>query len=53
VLTLDDHLYIGNLRKHGSEAMGNGDENMKKTMLQFFRKLPYYPFLSALIICHK
>ena len=38
ILTLDDHLYIGNLRKHGSEAMSGGDEAMKKTMLQFFRK---------------
>jgi hypothetical protein len=39
VLTLDDHLYIGNLRMHRSEAMGNCDENTKKTMLKFFREL--------------
>ena len=38
VLTLDDHLYIGNMRKHGSESMSNGDQNMKKMMTNFFRK---------------
>ncbi len=38
VLTLDDHLYIGNLRKHGAESMSNGNEMTKKMFTQFFRK---------------
>ena len=38
VLTLDDHLYIGNLRKHGSESMADGNEMMKEKMVKFFRK---------------
>ena len=38
VLTLDDHLYIGNLRKHGSESMANGNEMIKEKFVKFFRK---------------
>jgi hypothetical protein len=26
------------MRKHGSESMSNGDQNMKKMMTNFFRK---------------
>ena len=38
MLTLDDHLYIGNLRKHSKEAMFNKDSAMSKSMDHFFRK---------------
>ena len=38
VLTLDDHLYIDNQRKHGSENMSNGSEMLKKMFTHFFRK---------------
>ena len=38
MLTLDDHLYIGNLRKHGSEGSNGKGTEMSKKMAQFFRK---------------
>ena len=38
MLTLDDHLYIGNQRKHGSESMSGGNEVTKKMYTKFFRK---------------
>ena len=37
ILTLDDHLYIGNQRQHGSESMSNGDQSMKRFYQKFFR----------------
>ena len=38
ILTLDDHLYIGNQRQHGSESMSNGDQSVKRFYQKFFRK---------------
>ena len=34
ILTLDDHLYIGNVRKHGAVSMSMSQDMMNK----FFRK---------------
>ena len=38
VLTLDDHLYIGNHRKHGTESLFGKDNPMNDNMERFFRK---------------
>jgi len=38
VLTLDDHLFIGNLRKHGTKSLFGKDFAKENKMERFFRK---------------
>ena len=38
ILTLDDHLYIDNMRKTNSKGMAGGDKQTEEMMKKFFRK---------------